>query len=386
MKKFLSILIAVFPIIAFSSLSETNYNVAYQVDSARNLFVETTIFISTEDLVFLRNSDSTFTGGYDATLTMLRKDKSPIKTFFSDSNIVFADYQRTKQDSTIEELFVFPSDDKMAFLGIEIKDKNSMNSFKTVIEASNPRVSNTGSYIYDAEFVNTKDKTYFANDTVYVIVKSLITDSSDYSLNVIVQNLQKKVIYKKKTKKSSSPEDTISFFKDFYGGIYKITFELIRDKKKISTLYKDFTVEFSFVNSEKEFSDMLSALSFIGKWDEIDKIRKADNEDRERLWNDFWFKQQVHPEISANITYAEFLDRYNYANKYFSGFKKGFLTDFGRIHIMYGKPDEIERHPFDTDSKPFEIWYYWSLGYEFLFVDERGYGEYTLKNYMEQLR
>jgi len=118
----------------------------------------------------------------------------------------------------------------------------------------------------------------------------------------------------------------------------------------------------------------------------VDKIRKAENKEREKIWNEFWLKQQTHPEISSNITCDEFLERYNYVNKNFSGFKKGFLTDFGRIFIMYGRPDEIERHPFDSDSKPYEIWYYWSLGYEFLFVDERGYGEYTLKNYMEQLR
>jgi GWxTD domain-containing protein len=217
-------------------------------------------------------------------------------------------------------------------------------------------------------------------------VKSIITDTAEYAINFIVQNSEKKVIFNQKFKKSATEEDTIAFFKDLYGGMYKVTLELIRNNKKLSSLYKEFSVKFSFINSEKEFSDLLSALSFIGKWNEIEKIRKAENTEREILWNDFWFKQQYHPEISSNVSYEEFLERYNYANKNFSGFKKGFLTDFGRIYIMYGKPDEIERHLFDNDSKPFEIWYYWSFGYEFLFVDERGYGDYTLNNYMEQLK
>ncbi|PIP13971.1 MAG: hypothetical protein COX48_02775 [bacterium (Candidatus Stahlbacteria) CG23_combo_of_CG06-09_8_20_14_all_34_7] len=386
MKKIISFFLIFLPLFVFSFLRDANYNVSYEVDSLRNLLIQTTVFISSQDLVFIRKNDSLFTGGYNASVTMLRKDKSPIKTFYSDSNIVFSNYQMTKRDSVIEECFEFPSDSMLSFLNIEVQDKNSSNVFNVLFETSNPVISKSGSYLYDVEFLYSHKKTYFSNDTIYAAVKSITIDSADYSINVIIQDIQKKVVYKKKFGKSASPEDTLFIYSNFYGGIYKITFELVRNKKKISTFYKSFTINFSFVHSEKEFTEMLSALSFIGKWDEVDKIRKAENKEREKIWNEFWLKQQTHPEISSNITCDEFLERYNYVNKNFSGFKKGFLTDFGRIFIMYGRPDEIERHPFDSDSKPYEIWYYWSLGYEFLFVDERGYGEYTLKNYMEQLR
>ena len=372
------------PLLSFSALSDADYNVSYEIDSLRNLTIQTAIFLSSSDLVFLRENDSLYKGEFSVSITMLRKDKSPIKSFFSDSLLFFNDYQRTKEDSVINIFLNFPSDSMMEFISIELEDKNSSNRFNTVVESNAPKISKNGSYILSARFLNEND--YFANDSIKLEVKSVITDSAEYAINFIVQNSEKKVIFKQKFKKSSTEEDTIAFFKDLYGGMYKVTLELIRNNKKMSSLYKEFSVKFSFINSEKEFSDLLSALSFIGKWNEIEKIRKAENTEREILWNDFWFKQQYHPEISSNVPYEEFLERYNYANKNFSGFKKGFLTDFGRIYIMYGKPDEIERHPFDNDSKPFEIWYYWSFGYEFLFVDERGYGEYTLNNYMEQLK
>jgi GWxTD domain-containing protein len=384
MKNKIILIALLLPLLSFSALSDADYNVSYEIDSLRNLTIQTTIFLSSSDLVFLRENDSLYKGEFSVSVTMLRKDKSPIKSFFSDSLLYFNNYQRTKEDSVINIFLNFPSDSMMEFISIELSDKNSSNKFNAVVESNAPKISKNGSYILSANFLNEND--YFANDSIKLAVKSIITDTAEYAINFIVQNSEKKVIFKQKFKKSATEEDTIAFFKDLYGGMYKVTLELIRNNKKLSSLYKEFSVKFSFINSEKEFSDLLSALSFIGKWNEIEKIRKAENTEREILWNDFWFKQQYHPEISSNVSYEEFLERYNYANKNFSGFKKGFLTDFGRIYIMYGKPDEIERHLFDNDSKPFEIWYYWSFGYEFLFVDERGYGDYTLNNYMEQLK
>ncbi|MDD3803221.1 MAG: GWxTD domain-containing protein [bacterium] len=380
------LILLVLPLLSHSALSESGYNIYYEIDSLRNVKINATLFISSADLVYLRESDSLYKAGYTASLTLLRKDKSPIKSFYADSTISRESYKKAKEDSIIEQRFIFPSDSMTAFISLEILDRNSSNKFNTILESNPPKVSEHDSYIIGADFLENRDGRFFANDTIELLIKSIITDSSSYSINLIVQNSDKKVVFKKKFRKNVSQEDTVSLTGDFYGGIYKVTIELIKDKKKVSVINKDFSVEFSFINSESEFSDIVSALSFIGKWDDIDKIRKADNEDRERVWNDFWFKQQYHPEISSYVSCLEFFERYEYANKYFTGYKKGYKTDFGRIHIMYGKPDEIERHPFDTDSKPYEIWYYWSLGYEFLFMDERGYGEYTLKNYMEQLR
>lgn len=386
MKLKTAILIILLPLAAFSALSDSGYNVYYEIDSLRNVGMKATIFISSSDLVFLRESDSLYRAEYSASMTLLRKDKSPLKSFYSDSSLVFSIYDDTKKDSLIQQTFDVESDTGTRFVSLEVQDKNSSNRFSVLFESLPPRISSSGSYILSASFIGTDDARFFANDTVKLAVRTVISDSEKYSFNLVIENSDRKVVFKKKFAKNSFSEDTLTVSGDFYGGLYKASVELITNGKKIGSLQKDFAVEFSFMNSEKEFNDLLNALSFIAKWDETEKIKKASNEDRERVWNDFWFKQQLHPEISSYVSSYEFFERYGYANKNFTGFKKGYLTDFGRIHMMYGKPDEIERHPFDAESKPYEIWYYWSLGYEFLFVDERGYGEYTLKNYMEQLK
>ncbi|HMW32856.1 MAG TPA: hypothetical protein PKA52_05685, partial [bacterium] len=46
-------------------------------------------------------------------------------------------------------------------------------------------------------------------------------------------------------------------------------------------------------------------------------------------------------------------------------------------------PDDIERHPFDNNDKPYEIWYYYQANLRLLFVDVNQIGDYELMNRQE---
>jgi hypothetical protein len=50
----------------------------------------------------------------------------------------------------------------------------------------------------------------------------------------------------------------------------------------------------------------------------------------------------------------------------------------GMVYIIYGPPDDVERHPFNMDSKPYQIWLYYSKGLRFVFVDVNMLGDYRL--------
>jgi len=52
----------------------------------------------------------------------------------------------------------------------------------------------------------------------------------------------------------------------------------------------------------------------------------------------------------------------------------------GMIYILFGPPNSVDRHPFDIDSKPYEVWYYYQKDRQFMFVDETGFGDYRLMN------
>jgi GWxTD domain-containing protein len=75
---------------------------------------------------------------------------------------------------------------------------------------------------------------------------------------------------------------------------------------------------------------------------------------------------------------TEYYRRIEYANVQFSVVSPGWRTDRGRIYIIYGPPDDIEHHPMEIETKPYQIWHYYNTNRLFYFVDEDGYGDYKL--------
>jgi len=96
---------------------------------------------------------------------------------------------------------------------------------------------------------------------------------------------------------------------------------------------------------------------------------------------DFWKKRDQTPLTPVNENKQEYLKRVEYAKQNFrTGMREGWRTDRGRVWIIYGQPDEIERHPSEIDTRPYEIWYYHSIegGVIFVFVDKSGFSDYIL--------
>jgi GWxTD domain-containing protein len=121
-------------------------------------------------------------------------------------------------------------------------------------------------------------------------------------------------------------------------------------------------------------------LRYIAKGSEIDYIREAATSDeKQKRFLAFWSKYNPTPKASHNALMEEYYSRVEYANKNYASFMEGWKTDRGMILIRFGPPQNIERHPFDSDNKPFEIWYYYDQNREFIFVDETGFGDYQLR-------
>ena len=77
----------------------------------------------------------------------------------------------------------------------------------------------------------------------------------------------------------------------------------------------------------------------------------------------------------------EFLNRVGYVNSKFQSMgREGYRTDRGRVYLVYGPPDDNERHPNDPDSRPFEVWSYYGLqgGVIFVFVQLQSGSTYEL--------
>lgn len=127
-------------------------------------------------------------------------------------------------------------------------------------------------------------------------------------------------------------------------------------------------------------------ISYIAKPEELATFERLNPVGKMNFWNKFWKDRDPTPGTPENEYKNEHLERMNYANERFSvGFENrtnGWRTDMGRVYIVYGPPDNVERYPFTPSRPAAEMWYYDNLPGQgqvyFLFVDEGGYGEYNM--------
>lgn len=130
----------------------------------------------------------------------------------------------------------------------------------------------------------------------------------------------------------------------------------------------------------KDIDILVEQLQYIAKANELSYIRagKTDTEKQKRFL-DFWKKKDPSPNTKRNEVMQEYYRRVSAANKLFGNvYSQGWRTDMGMVFIIFGEPNNIERHPYEMDSKPYEIWEYYQDNKRFVFVDNTGFGDYRL--------
>jgi GWxTD domain-containing protein len=129
-----------------------------------------------------------------------------------------------------------------------------------------------------------------------------------------------------------------------------------------------------------ELNQAIDQLQYITDKDKIDEMKDVPEEKKRELFQDFWKKKDPTPNTERNELMEEYYTRVDYANKHFSHYVEGWKTDMGMVYIVFGAPSNIERHPFDIDAKPYEVWTYYDVNREFVFIDATGFGDYKLQN------
>ncbi len=89
---------------------------------------------------------------------------------------------------------------------------------------------------------------------------------------------------------------------------------------------------------------------------------------------DFWQKRGLGFK-------QEYLKRVAHANSQFNILgRKGFTTDRGRVYIIYGPADDYDRHPNESEYRPYETWTFQNIqgGVIFVFVQRSSGGDYEL--------
>lgn len=98
--------------------------------------------------------------------------------------------------------------------------------------------------------------------------------------------------------------------------------------------------------------------------------RLIDEEARARYYDDYW--------SSREAGLAAFESNCRQSSQFDTVFRDGWRTDRGRVWILYGPPEDIERNPFAIEGFPYEVWSYYETGNNtFVFLDRDGSGNYV---------
>lgn len=130
----------------------------------------------------------------------------------------------------------------------------------------------------------------------------------------------------------------------------------------------------------KNIDDLADQLRYIAKDDELDYIKEGKNDfEKQKRFISFWDKKDPSPGTKRNEVMQEYYKRIRAADKLFSTtYTPGWKTDMGMVFIIYGQPDNVDRHPYEMDTKPYEVWDYYTANKQFVFVDNTGFGDYRL--------
>jgi GWxTD domain-containing protein len=163
-------------------------------------------------------------------------------------------------------------------------------------------------------------------------------------------------------------------------GHYQLIVEVEQGKQK-ETISKVFNLYWLGIpGTISDLSEAIEQLKYIAKPKEMKTLKKASDEERLDRFREFWKGRDPSPGTAKNELMEEYYRRVKYCDENFSSFRQGWKTDMGMIYIIFGPPNDIERHPFDQDSKPYEVWTYYELNRQFVFLDETGFGDYRLLN------
>lgn len=152
------------------------------------------------------------------------------------------------------------------------------------------------------------------------------------------------------------------------------------DNNKIASVSKSFFSRWSGIpSSVKDLDLAVDEMVYIASPTEMDYIKDGKTK-KEKLkrYLEYWKKKDPTPTTDDNPVMDEYYKRVSYANEKFTHFVDGWRTDRGMVYIILGPPNNVDRHPSEIDSKPYEVWQYYTLNRSLVFMDDTGFGDYRL--------
>lgn len=234
-------------------------------------------------------------------------------------------------------------------------------------------------------FGNNLDKLFYYCE-IYGLNDS--AGSTKFSVNELILNSNNDTLYHKQKPQNSHGKSLVEFnnipVNNFQSGIYflKIIVTDLTNNNKVEK-EKKFLVynnkiqnnpsdasddgflksEYANMNPDQVEMDFEITLYIRTKIETKNFKSLQDINDKRKFLYQFWKSKDDNLQTPQNEFKINFKKKISEANSLFKeNFKEGWKTDRGRIYIVYGKPDDVDRYPFESGTNSYEIWKYNSSG------------------------
>jgi GWxTD domain-containing protein len=373
--------------------------VNFKSDEEGKTRIDVFVQVPYDEIQFVKTSQG-FTGSLQITVSIFNQSKSElILERVWNEKIDSDDFEATISQNTFNlSLRSFNLTPGNYLLRSEVEDKDSRKSHfyenPLLVRDLSGEIS-----VSDMIFVGRQTSLDAGSKIVPNISRNLITQSngvtvfyeiyssSDEQLKIdyYIQDNEQKEIYKEEVDQqiSSGKNQIVYSIKniDIGLGSYLLAAAIKNSEGDLLTsISKTFTSRWAGLPSTiKDLDKAIAQMRYIASSKEIDHISSApDREEKVKRYLEFWKKKDPTPQSESNPIFEEYYRRVAYANENFTHYFEGWRTDRGMVYIILGAPSNINRHPFEYDRKPYEVWEYYELNKSFVFMDETGFGDYRL--------
>ena len=355
------------------------------------------VVIPNRSLQFIKEKNK-FIAEYDVNIfvTTADKDVQVATGSFSDKIISnrFSETTSKVKSTVLNTSFIVPLGDYN--VSINVKDLDTKLSSKQNNKVELKQFSND-SQVYDPIFIKEAkgewgfESNKFPIDANQIVVKNNEIQFYQYAVinagvyEMIINILSGKEVQWSKTINSSSESRVISHLitvptKDINRKDLKVQVS-VNQKNSTKSRSLGFRFRNSFMPDSITNIDLaLSQMNYILTSDERKELKKLKQRDKEKFFKKAWARRDPKPDTKVNELMDEYYGRVLFTEENFSrGTSGGWRSDMGMIFILFGKPDDIQRYTSMQNNYSYETWYYFSIGQEFAFVDDYGFGDYRLR-------
>ena len=357
--------------------------VSYRIQNSDSFNVNILLKIPLKSLVFKKQNNQ-FIGNIRYTFnTNNRETKAVVNSVTENRSITVSYYEDTRASDRyfqIETQITLPAGEYDLLSIIEDIDSHNIFNNTTKMDVANvPMISKLTAFYYEGQ------EKYYINKVIKEDVDTVWFKFQMDDFEIIGENIP--FNYKVLQDSTIIDSSTVNIIGN-QQNMYNIPLVISSEWENDLTIFIGNKGQFSsmklFIESKDgtqlwsdKRKDIVGIMAYLIPYSEVKKFSKLDNVELFEAVTEYWKSKDPTSNTKKNELLEEINNRIAYANAHFSVAGRGWRSDMGKVYIVYGPPESIDRHYNAEYLYNYEIWYF-SSGRKFTFSDRRNFGELKL--------